>query len=115
MSCAALGYQIYANTHTHTLTHTHTHTHTQVKQEDRHTSGQFDGRGGDCHIDCVCNRQIISLVCQERVDEELSPQDLNSETMATVGGVGDEKEQIYKCWILLGLGRCESRIKAVES
>ena len=45
----------------------------------------------------------------------MSPKDLNGETMATVGGVGDEKEQIYKCWILLGLGRREPQIKAVES
>lgn len=55
-------------------------------------------------------------MCQDCVDEELSPQDLNSETMATVGGgVGDEKEEIYKCWILSGMGRREPKIKAVES
>lgn len=55
-------------------------------------------------------------MCQDCVDEELSPQDLNSETMATVGGgVGDEKEEIYKRWILSGMGRREPKIKAVES
>lgn len=54
-------------------------------------------------------------MCQEYADEEWSPQDLNSETMATVGGVGDEKEQIYKSWVLLGLGRREPQIIAVES
>lgn len=103
MISEARGYQIYANTQT------------PVKQEDRQVGKQFDGRGGNCHTDCVSNRQIISLVCQHCVDEELSPQDFNSETMATVGVVDDEKEQRYKSWILLGLGRRETQIKAVES
>lgn len=79
------------------------------------TGRQLDGRAGNCHIDCVSNRQIISLVCWYCVEEELSPQDFNCETMATVGVFGDEKEQQYKSWILLGLGRHETQIKAFES
>lgn len=55
----------------------------------------------------VSNHQIISPVYQESVDGKLSPQDLNNESMATVGGVGDVREQIYKSWALPGVGKQE--------
>ena len=51
----------------------------------------------------------------------MAPQDLNCETIATVGGGGrgggGEKEQILyvKRWIRLVLGRGEPQMKAVES
>lgn len=43
------------------------------------------------HIDCARNHQIISLMCQDWVEEELSPRGLNSKTMATVSVERDDR------------------------
>lgn len=93
----------------------YTDTNQTCRQAGGHTGRQFDGRGGVCHINCVSYHRINCVVCRYCVEEELSPQDFNSETMATVGVFSDEKEQRYKSWILLGLCRHETQIEAFES
>lgn len=91
------------------------YTHTKVKQEDRQEGTWADSLMGGVVILSVSNHQIISLVCQECWWGIVTPgfEQWNHGN----GGysVGDEEEQIYKCWIRLGLGGRESQIKAVES